>query len=99
MYRCKDCGHLFEDGEQKRGRSLMGEHFGAPYYEDYDGCPKCGGDYEEVHFCKICDEYTTDEYCPDCIKKVSDLFREFVEKNLTEDEYELLVNMITEDEL
>ena len=45
MYRCEECGHLFEEGEQvvwieKHGLS-------APPYERFSGCPICKGTYSE----------------------------------------------------
>lgn len=91
MFRCKRCGHLFEDGEQAVWVESHGESF--------DGCPLCNGDYEEVQPCEICGAYSENEYCPDCVKRVRELFVDFKSHNLNGDEYELLLKMIEEDEI
>lgn len=91
MFKCKRCDHLFEEGEQSNWTESHGETF--------DGCPVCKGDYEEVQPCEICGAYSENEYCPDCVKRVRELFVDFKSHNLNDDEYELLVKMIVEDEI
>ena len=93
MYRCVNCGHLFEEGEQKKIREDMGECHGSPSYKDYYVCPICEGDYEEIKPCKICGSYDHDcgeEYCNACKKDVQKRFSAFIEKEFTEEERELL---------
>lgn len=97
MFKCKRCDHLFEDGEQSRWTEMHG--FSSGSGEDWSGCPLCNGDYEEVQPCEVCGEYSTEEYCPECVKKVRNLFTDFISKNLNDDEYELLLKMIEEDEI
>lgn len=72
MYRCESCGHLFEEGEQ----AVWYERHGldTPPYEQWDGCPICKGDFEEVHQCKDCGDWHTEDelwggYCFDCLKE------------------------------
>ena len=48
MYKCLECGNLFEEGEQKRMRECVGEYWGSPAYQEYAVCPCCGGSYEEI---------------------------------------------------
>lgn len=54
VYKCAECGHLFEDGEEARWREALGWAWGQPYYEDMSGCPLCKGEYEETVPCSIC---------------------------------------------
>ena len=49
MYRCYECGNLFEEGEQ----AVWYENYGDEISEEmFNGCPVCNGDYEEVYQCK-----------------------------------------------
>ena len=76
-YKCLDCGHIFEDGEQAIWREYMGECHGSPAYEEFSGCPICKGSYEETKQCKICGgEFLEDELnggcvCDECIEEYS----------------------------
>ena len=74
MFKCCECGHLFEDGEQAIWYENQGECHGRIAMEKFGGCPMCKGDYEEVHQCKECDEWHTEDelwggYCFDCLKE------------------------------
>ena len=73
-YRCLECGHIFEEGEQARWE----EHhpYGMGYAaEKFSGCPVCNGSYEETKQCKICggefleDELLGDCVCEDCVEE------------------------------
>lgn len=93
MYKCLDCGHLFEDGEQRTYRENVGECHGSTSFQEFSICPVCGGDYEEIKPCKICGTYEhecEEEYCDNCKKDVRKRFSEFVEKEFTKEERELL---------
>ena len=61
MYKCCECGHLFEEGEQAVWYENQGECHGITAMEKFSGCPICKGDYEEVHQCKECDEWHTED--------------------------------------
>lgn len=100
MYRCMECGNLFEEGEQKTYREYMGECHGYPAYEEFCGCPLCGGSYKEITPCEICGTYNHDfgeEYCEECKKEVKERFRKLVRDNFTEEERELLNDLYEEE--
>lgn len=63
-YKCLECGHIFEDGEE------------SVWYEDHGemmrGCPVCDGAYEETVECEICgaahlSEELNGGVCDECI--------------------------------
>ena len=73
-FKCLDCGHIFEEGEQSRWE----EHYpyGMGYAaEEFSGCPICNGDFEETKQCEICGgEFLEDELnggcvCDDCVEE------------------------------
>ena len=73
-YRCLECGHIFEEGEQVR----WAEHhpYGMGYAtEKFSGCPICKGDFEETKQCEICggefleEELNGDCVCDDCVEE------------------------------
>ena len=75
-FKCLDCGHIFEEGEQSRWE----EHhpYGMGYVaEEFSGCPICNGDFEETKQCEICGgEFLEDELnggcvCDECIEEYS----------------------------
>lgn len=71
-YKCKDCGHIFEDCEVAHWKENRGEYWGQTCYEEYSGCPLCHGDYDETVRCEICgSEHLMDELfggvCEKCI--------------------------------
>lgn len=82
IYKCKDCGHLFEDGEQVSWLEDSGETL--------YGCPVCKGDYEYVKPCRFCFQYTTEDYCEDCCEDVTSRFEKLLEKEFTAEERDLL---------
>ena len=89
MYRCKDCGNLFEEGEQAVWEETHG--LDSPPYEKFSGCPVCKGDYEEVHQCKECGDWHTDDelydgWCEKCLRDTInyDTFLEYCEANKDE---------------
>ena len=93
MYRCLECGILFEEGEQKTYRECVGECHGSPAYTVYSGCPICGGNYEEIEPCRICGGYNLkneDDFCEECQKNVMERFNNLMKQNFTEEEIELL---------
>lgn len=73
-YICDDCGHIFEEGEQKRRKESRGEFWGSKSYEYVSVCPICGGSYSEAEVCEICGSAHTEEdlhggVCDECIDK------------------------------
>lgn len=75
MYRCSDCGHLFEEGEQEIWEERHG--LDTPPYEKFSGCPLCRGNYEVADTnCKICGclEFESNligGICEDCFEEYS----------------------------
>lgn len=77
MYKCKNCGHLFDDGEQKHVVEKHG--FSDGMYEEYDSCPVCGAsDFEETKRCLSCGgeflkgELIDDKFCYQCLIEDAD---------------------------
>ena len=99
MYRCNNCGHLFEEGEQDKWVENHGFFLGNG--EEFTGCPICHGSYEEVKLCNICDtmcETKQDEYCNGCKKEIRERFENLMDSNFDEEERKLL-NILYEGEL
>ena len=79
-FKCLECGHIFEDGEEARWNEGRGEYWGAPCSEEMSGCPLCNGDYEETKPCEICgSEHLEDELyggvCEECIDEYRNDFK------------------------
>ena len=71
MYKCEDCGHIFEEGEQCEWEEMHGFTYGPG--EHFSGCPRCKGGYYEVYNCEDCGEiFEEDELhvgrCAECLK-------------------------------
>ena len=70
MYKCYDCGEVFESPDShEEGR---GEFWGVSCSETVSDCPNCGGDYEEAFRCEKCGEYFFEDemhgdMCDGCI--------------------------------
>ena len=90
MYRCLECGNLFEEGEQAEWVETHG--LDTPPYEELSGCPICKGGYEEVEPCKICGSYAEEmqgDYCKECVVDVQKRFKALMEE-FSAEERELL---------
>lgn len=77
-YKCLECGHIFEEGEQAELEEKYG--LDTPPYEKWSGCPLCRGDYEEAVKCECCgaeflEEELTDGVCEDCLEQEKDTYR------------------------
>lgn len=73
MFKCLECGHIFDDGEQGTRSESRGEFWGESCTETISCCPICKGDYEETEKCEICGgehfpDELTDGICEECIK-------------------------------
>ena len=89
MYRCCECGNLFEEGEQAVWYETHG--LDSPPYEELRGCPVCKGSYEVVYQCAVCgDWHPPDElyegWCETCLRETInyDTFFEYCEANKDE---------------
>ena len=96
MYRCENCGHLFEEGEQAVWEERHG--LDTPPYEQWNGCPICKGGYEEVHQCKECEDWHTENelysgWCEKCLRETInyDTFFEYCEANKDEQYLDIFV--------
>ena len=71
-YICLDCGHRFEQGEEKSWFEPYGLGDGSG--EQFIGCPICGGAFESAVECDICggqflpDSVYDNHYCIDCLR-------------------------------
>ena len=58
MYICLDCDNIFS-----APRQFVETHgFDEPPYEEYLGCPYCGGTYIEAYECDRCGQYIIGDY-------------------------------------
>ena len=98
MFKCCECGHLFEDGEQAIWYENQGECHGRIAMEKFGGCPMCKGDYEEVYQCKECEEWHCEDelyegWCEKCLRETInyDTFFEYCEANKDEQYLDIFV--------
>jgi hypothetical protein len=98
MFKCCECGHLFEDGEQAIWYENQGECHGRIAMEKFGGCPMCKGDYEKVHQCKECEDWHTEDelyegWCEKCLRETInyDTFFEYCEANKDEQYLDIFV--------
>ena len=84
MYKCCECGNLFEEGEQAVWEETHG--LDSPPYEKWSGCPVCKGGYEEVHQCEQCGDWHSEDelydgWCEKCLRETInyDTFFEYCE--------------------
>ena len=89
MYKCTECGNLFEEGEQATWEETHG--LDSPPYEKFSGCPVCKGGYEEVYQCEECGDWHTEDelydgWCEKCLRDTIkyDTFFEYCEANKDE---------------
>lgn len=74
MFVCLECGEIFEDPQY--WEETHGLDHGP--YEQWSGCPSCGGAYTKAFKCNCCDEWINDDYfevddkryCKDCCRTV-----------------------------
>ena len=77
MFKCIDCGHIFEEGEEGVYYDDRGEFWGVPCRERIMCCPVCYGDYDEAVECERCGEWfyeeeLTDGLCKNCREETED---------------------------
>ena len=87
VFRCQECGNIFEMGEEKK--------WVEPHGENMEGCPVCGGVYEEVYSCIKCGNYNCDlqgDMCDNCKLDIVKRFRTLLHKNFHMEEIEYLKN-------
>ena len=86
MFKCFECGHLFEMGEEKRYTEMHGE--------SYLACPICGGSYEETKQCTRCGSHHHEDHlwnglCLDCLGELMSLenMQSYLEENNLEQDF------------
>lgn len=77
MYKCYECGCIFNEGEQVEWVENLREDGYYSVYEKSSGCPECRGEYGETVTCSICgEEFLECELyggvCDSCINKGKD---------------------------
>jgi len=75
MYKCVDCGHIFDEGEQLVIKDDHG--MGGGFYETFSVCPVCGGGYDQTENCHVCggehlEEELFDGICEECLAQAID---------------------------
>ena len=58
MYLCLDCGQIFEHSKHY----VEAHGFDSPPYEEWNGCPACGGSFIDALQCSICGKYIRDDF-------------------------------------
>lgn len=87
MYRCDECGHIFDCGEE----TTWSERRGDFDKELMHGCPICRGDYRTIEPCSICGVYSDGEtYCEECKKTIKERFVRLMDANFNRKERALL---------
>ena len=57
MYKCLECGYIFEIPRMyNEDCTPYGGSAEQGFINEYQGCPNCGGNYEEADECSICGE-------------------------------------------
>lgn len=90
MYRCKECGHLFEDGEQAE--------WVEPHGEEWSGCPLCKGSYEEAKKCMLCGSYELEDgenVCEPCKDDLRSKVKKFLSQ-FNDDEKNIIYELLEE---
>ena len=77
MYRCEDCGAVFETPLVAESKV---EYWGRPTLLEERLCPMCGYDeFVEVSKCKCCgEEYTEDTVCEKCVADMQNAISEMI---------------------
>lgn len=60
MYKCDDCGYIFDEPVRvSEDRTPGGAFEGGSFIETWEECPNCGGSFEEYD---ESEEYDEEEY-------------------------------------
>jgi hypothetical protein len=84
MYKCLNCGEVFEEPASVRETHGFTDGFAETFYM----CPYCNGDYEKAKQCRECYEWHAenelyDGWCEDCLRETInyDTFFDYCEAN------------------
>lgn len=80
MYKCKDCGALFDSPKLEMSR--VADYWGFPASEPWGVCPECGsGEFDIANQCPMCGEYYTvnrRNCCNQCLTTISEAFQDTI---------------------
>ena len=63
MYKCFECGSVFEEPKKYSEDLTPGGTFeGGNFIKYYTACPQCGGDYDNAIECDYCGEFAFLKY-------------------------------------
>lgn len=94
MFKCLECNHLFEEGEQREWIEPHGEHL--------SGCPICGGAYTQAKPCPLCMEYEEVEEvgaCKACIAELKQRAKDALRREFDSEQWDVVQELIERDEL
>ncbi len=94
MFKCLECDHLFEEGEQRE--------WVEPHGECLSGCPICGGAFTEIKPCPLCMGYkkiTKYEVCEDCLDELKIRAKDALHREFDREEWDVVQELIERDEL
>ena len=55
---CTDCGEIFD----YPSHYVETHNLSTPPYEEWDGCPNCGGPFAKAYRCDCCEEWIKGSY-------------------------------------
>lgn len=72
MYKCKDCGLIFDEPKEYSEDYTPGGAFeGGSFINRFSGCPNCSGSYDDAKECEICGEYFLEEELEDTTEMIN----------------------------
>lgn len=96
MYKCCDCGLVFDNPKvYSEDRTPYGGYPEPGFTEHFAGCPSCGGAFDEAMLCVRCeDTYISTEssypFCAHCMSQLMNQYKKLIADNFREDEYDML---------
>ena len=94
MYKCLDCGEVFEEPASVRETHGFADGLAETFYM----CPYCKGNYDEAKQCQECEEWHTEDelysgWCEKCLRETItyDTFFEYCEANKDEQYLDIFV--------
>ena len=72
MYKCKDCGLIFDEPKEYSEDCTPGGAFeGGSFINRFSGCPNCSGAYDDAKEWEICGEYFLEEELEDTTEMIN----------------------------
>lgn len=98
MYKCCDCGLVFDNPKTySEDRTPGGAFEGGSFNYSWEGCPSCEGAFDEAMLCQRCeDTYISVEssypFCAHCMSQLMNQYKQLIADNFREDEYDMLLD-------